>query len=203
MATYSNYEITKTPQLENNCDYLIAKELVLRNIGSEVSSEKKRLYEESLKKFSAETNLLIEKLSAKEQEIWNERLRLNSLKTKNNCSDKLGNAKISLCISIDQEIKVTKDRIAEIYKKIDLKPSEKRELDSLKSKLLTLENSFAENECRALFENYNLEQSAMLLTDKSSIQEKNVLKGNYKEQYIYIGIGSVLLLASLYLISKK
>jgi hypothetical protein len=41
------------------------------------------------------------------------------------------------------------------------------------------------------------------LTEKSAEQEKNVLPSGYKEQYIYIGLGAVVVLTSLYIISKK
>lgn len=202
MSTYINYQISKQPQLENNCDYLVAKELFLRNIGSEISKEKKTLTEQSLKGILVD-NSLIENLTKKETEIWEERLRLAKIQKTLNCATNRGNTKITECIGLDFEIKRVKDEIALLRKKITLKPSEKRILDGLTSQLLILEKNFSNNNCRDEIEKLNLEQSAIILTENSATQEKNVLPSSYKEQYVYIALGSVVLLVGLYIISKK
>jgi hypothetical protein len=41
------------------------------------------------------------------------------------------------------------------------------------------------------------------LTKNASIQEQSVLGKNFKEQYIYIGIGAGILLLGLYVVLKK
>ena len=69
--------------------------------------------------------------------------------------------------------------------------------------VLRLEQLFARIDCRNEIEKKRLEESANLITKQSVIQEGNVLPSNYKEQYLYIGLGSVVLLVGLYLISKK
>ena len=66
-----------------------------------------------------------------------------------------------------------------------------------------LENAFVDGGCRNQIEEKRLEESALLLSTQSAIQEKNVLPTNYKEQYIYIGLGSLVLLVGLYVIAKK
>lgn len=73
----------------------------------------------------------------------------------------------------------------------------------LPKKILEIENSSILSDCRNVIEQKRLEESANLITKQSVIQEGNVLPANYKEQYLYIGLGSVVLLVGLYLISKK
>ena len=54
-----------------------------------------------------------------------------------------------------------------------------------------------------VLEKQNLNESGYLLSTQAEKQEQNVLPSNYKEQYLYIGLGSVVLLTGLYIISKK
>jgi hypothetical protein len=67
----------------------------------------------------------------------------------------------------------------------------------------TLENKFVDLDCRNEIEQKRLEESGMLLTKQSAVSESNVLPSNYKEQYLYIGLGSLVLLVGLYVITKK
>ena len=69
--------------------------------------------------------------------------------------------------------------------------------------IMKVENAFVDGGCRNKIEQIRLEESALLLSTQSAIQEKNVLPSNYKEQYIYIGLGSLVLLVGLYVIAKK
>lgn len=69
--------------------------------------------------------------------------------------------------------------------------------------ILKLENEITNSNCRAEIEKKRLEESAEILTKQSAVSEKNVLKPNYKEQYIYIGLGVVVLFTGLYIIGKK
>ena len=69
--------------------------------------------------------------------------------------------------------------------------------------IMKVENAFVDGGCRNKIEEIRLEESALLLSTQSAIQEKNVLPSNYKEQYIYIGLGSLVLLVGLYVIAKK
>lgn len=66
-----------------------------------------------------------------------------------------------------------------------------------------LEAYFKKQDCRNQFEKKRLQDMATVITKQATLQEKSVLEPNYKEQYIYIGIGAVVLLLGLYVISKK
>jgi hypothetical protein len=66
-----------------------------------------------------------------------------------------------------------------------------------------LEAEFNKKNCRDEFEKKRLQDMATVLTKQSSLQEKSILDPNFKEQYIYIGIGAGILLLGLYVISKK
>jgi hypothetical protein len=66
-----------------------------------------------------------------------------------------------------------------------------------------LEAEFNNKKCRDLFEKKRLQDMASIVTKQSTLQEKSILGKNFKEQYIYIGIGAGILLLGLYVISKK
>ena len=67
----------------------------------------------------------------------------------------------------------------------------------------TLENISVDLDCRNKIEQIRLDESGNLVTKQSATQEQNVLPTNYKEQYLYIGLGSIVLLVGLYVIAKK
>jgi hypothetical protein len=69
--------------------------------------------------------------------------------------------------------------------------------------VLRMENTFAEATCRNEIEKTRLNDMASVITQQAIVQEQSILKPNFKEQYIYIGIGAVVLLVGLYLISTK
>jgi hypothetical protein len=73
----------------------------------------------------------------------------------------------------------------------------------LPKKILEIENSSTSSDCRNKIEQIRLDESGMLLTKQSAVSESNVLPSSYKEQYIYIGLGSLVLLVGLYVIAKK
>lgn len=66
-----------------------------------------------------------------------------------------------------------------------------------------LEADFKQKNCRDEFEKKRLQDMATVITKQATLQEKSVLDPNYKEQYLYIGIGGVVLLLALYVVSKK
>jgi hypothetical protein len=66
-----------------------------------------------------------------------------------------------------------------------------------------LEAEFNKKNCRDLFEKKRLQDMASALTKSASAQEQSVLGKNFKEQYIYIGIGAGILLLGLYVVVKK
>ena len=66
-----------------------------------------------------------------------------------------------------------------------------------------LEADFNKRNCRDEFEKKRLQDMASAVTKNASIQEQSVLGKNFKEQYLYIGIGSGILLLALYVVLKK
>jgi hypothetical protein len=143
------------------------------------------------------------------------------------------NFPIGDCLTNDISLKKAKDRISEITKerlagynvgmvrpdkiknvryeyvlKYETAYKERRDyvnqmLELLPKKILEIENSSTNSDCRNEIEQKRLEESGMLLTKQSAVSESNVLPSNYKEQYLYIGLGSLVLLVGLYVITKK
>jgi hypothetical protein len=109
----------------------------------------------------------------------------------------------SNCIQLDEGISKIRDEIISETKKVLEKKGSKAYLEMLESYKNTLENKFINSDCRSKIENKRLVESGKLITTQAIKQEENVLKKNEKEQYIYIGLGSLVLLVGLYLIIKK
>ena len=86
-----------------------------------------------------------------------------------------------------------RDRVTYIDKMIEILPKYIKELEA----------EFNSKKCRDEFEQIRLRDMASALTKNASIQEQSVLGKNFKEQYIYIGIGSGILLLALYVVLKK
>lgn len=107
------------------------------------------------------------------------------------------------CIKLDEGIAKIQDEIIAENKKLLAKGGSKAYLNALLVVKSTMENRFVDNDCRSKIESKRLVESGKLLTIQAIKQEENVLKKNEKEQYIYIGLGSLVLLVGLYLIIKK
>ena len=109
------------------------------------------------------------------------------------------------CIEQDELIKSLKDDIA--YRKLKrIKSSTKASetiLQRLQERLISEETDFITKGCKGRLESDKLKSNAITITDLASQQEKNVLKKNLTEQYVYIGIGALVLLTGLYIVSKK
>lgn len=109
------------------------------------------------------------------------------------------------CIQQDEVIKSLKDDIA--YRELKrIKSSTKASetiLQRLKERLINEETDFITKGCKGRLESEKLKDNAITITDLASQQEKNVLKKNLTEQYVYIGIGALVLLTGLYIVSKK
>jgi hypothetical protein len=140
------------------------------------------------------TNL---KLTNMYQELKNYETKL----TQNDCIS--NEKKVKDCKLTDEYIKSKKDLISELAKGVVAGRSNPSDLQQLNKELLGQENIFAENDCRNLIEYERLAESGMILTEQSAVSESNVLPSSYKEQYIYIGLGSLVLLVGLYVIAKK
>ena len=73
----------------------------------------------------------------------------------------------------------------------------------LPKKILEIENSSTNSDCRNKIEQIRLDESGMILTQQSAKSEQNFSKESNKEQYIYIGAGALVLLVGVYVILKK
>lgn len=147
-------------------------------------------------------SVLYKNVLAKEKELDANKIQVA------NCSKE-----VESCVNLDKIIKQLQDNVAEFSADI-LKPLNQRKNkfsdDSLRGMisitndaLLKYNNEFVDKKCRDVVENLRLEESGLILTKQSEKSEKNVLPSNVNEQYIYIGLGSLVLLTGLYIISKK
>ena len=113
---------------------------------------------------------------------------------------------VSDCILLDEKLRKSIIIVADLQKKklaggftamdslllnqeIELK--NKREIE------------FSKLSCANKIEYKRLVETGEVLTENAIVQEQNVLPKNTNEQYIYIAIGSVVLLTSLYIIIRK
>lgn len=115
-------------------------------------------------------------------------------------------SEIDECVSLDSDIKKHNDNAYEVRKQIlsgNVAPNSHL--------TLTQETEFAEKKlfmfnlksCAEKLEFKKSVDNAILLTDTSIKSEQSVLAKNYKEQYIYIGLGAVIILTGLYIVIKK
>ena len=118
-------------------------------------------------------------------------------------SDEYGSYLKSDCIKLDEGISAISDKIIEERKKLLQKTGDKFYVDALEVMKHGLEYSFINNLCRDKIEQKRLVESGKLITKQAIKQEESVLKKNEREQFLYIGLGSLVLLVGLYLIVKK
>lgn len=65
------------------------------------------------------------------------------------------------------------------------------------------ESEFSKLSCANKIEYKRLVETGQITTEMAIKQEQDILPKNNNEQYIYIGIGAVVLITSLYLIIRK
>ena len=109
------------------------------------------------------------------------------------------------CIEQDEVIKFLIDDIAN-RKVRRIKGSTNASdiiLQRTQDRLLTEQNDFITKGCKGRLESDKLKSNAITITDLASQQEKNVLKKNITEQYVYIVIGALVLLTGFYIVLKK
>lgn len=112
------------------------------------------------------------------------------------------------CVQLDESIKSTKDEILRFEKKkLQLGehwlPFSEKMLQSYKNGVKNDQEDFISKGCKGRLESEKLKDNAIILTDMSSQQEKNILKKNVTEQYAYIGIGGLVLVTGLFMVLKK
>ena len=119
---------------------------------------------------------------------------------------KYQNSEINDCIVLDQKIKTTQDKIVEMKRK-KLGKSwtylDEVLLNSEIGSLARLEGTFINSSCRNKIEYKRLVDLGEIASETAIKQEKTLLPKNEKEQYVYIGLGAVVILVGLYIISKK
>jgi hypothetical protein len=121
-------------------------------------------------------------------------------------TNKYTEQEFSDCILLDQKVKksiiIVKDlQIKKLGKGFNVVDGIllNQEID-LKNKR---EMEFSKLSCANKIELKRLIETGEVLTESAIKAENNVLPKNTNEQYIYIGIGSVVLLTSLYIIIRK
>lgn len=121
-------------------------------------------------------------------------------------TNKYTQQEFSYCILLDQKLKKSIGIVADLQKKklaggfnaLDgILLNQEIELKNKR------ETEFSKLSCANKIEYKRLVETGELITDSAITQEQNVLSKNTNEQYIYIGIGSVVLLTSLYILIRK
>ena len=105
----------------------------------------------------------------------------------------LNDGYVSACIKIDEEIK-------SIAKKISESTKEELELNKLLSEKKRVFNSIL---CSDSLEQKKSVENAKIISEESIKAEQQVLEKNKKEQYLYIGVGSVILLVGLFIVTRS
>jgi hypothetical protein len=111
------------------------------------------------------------------------------------------------CVNLDKRIKKATDEIV-AFRQLSLK-SPKYDFVNIKNiaywedELRKAELEFANLNCRDKISQQRLKDVAVISTLASEKMENTILDPNQQEQYIYIGIGAVVLLTGLYIIAKK
>lgn len=137
-----------------------------------------------------------------------------TLLTKNNCENKSNLRKgvsykaVRDCVQLDI---LQRELVSEIAfrekKKLELgdawSNSSEITLKRLKNEYTNAQNQFVLKGCSARLESQKLKDNALVLTEQAIKSEDSVLKKNFKEQYVYIGLGAVLLLSGFYIVLKK
>jgi len=116
------------------------------------------------------------------------------------------------CVKLDESIKNISDEILELqkitpaltgYELATSKDGNVLRLEVLRQILLQYKKGFNAGECTDTLEQIKAEANAKILTKESKKSEKQVLEKNFKEQYLYIGVGSTILLVGLYIVTRS
>jgi hypothetical protein len=114
------------------------------------------------------------------------------------------------CITYDTSIKNAQSYVSEVFMERagniydnNRKDYINKMAEILPKYLQELEAEFNNKKCRDEFEKKRLQDMSSALTKSASVQEQSVLGKNFKEQYLYIGIGAGILLLGLYVVLKK
>lgn len=117
------------------------------------------------------------------------------------------------CVKLDERIKEISYDVEQLAlttptlnRGLDLIKSKNKDalkLDILRRMLLRDKAYFNDYSCTDVLEKKKIEDNAKMLTKESAKTEKKVLEKGYKEQYLYIGFGAVILLVGLYIVTRN
>lgn len=108
------------------------------------------------------------------------------------------------CANLDKEIKRISERLLQERKKYPLPSLEQQAfIDGLELKKSGWESMWASKGCRDIIENIRLASFANTVTSSAIKQEDSVLEKGNKDQNLYIGLGSLVILVGLYIVLKK
>lgn len=151
----------------------------------------------------ADMNSVIQEL-----EILNDLFKKSNCAIKSNIRKEVSYKDVKDCIALDVEMR---NLVSEITfrekKKLELgdawSNSSETNLKKIKDRYLSAQNEFLLKGCSVRLESQKLKDNALVLTEQAIKSEDSVLKKNFKEQYVYIGLGAVLLLSGFYIVLKK
>ena len=110
---------------------------------------------------------------------------------------------VSNCIELDELMKKIVDEITLERKKVLEGKTDNYYANALEVKKFTMESRFSSNKCRDKIEALRMEETAKLITKQAIKQEQTVLSGSEKEQFIYLGLGALVVTVGLILILRK
>lgn len=116
------------------------------------------------------------------------------------------------CVKLDENIKKISDEILELqkvtpaltgYELAVSRDANVLKLEVLRQINLEYKKGFNKGQCTDTLEQIKAEADAKVLTKESIKAEKKILEKNYKEQYLYIGFGAVILLVGLFVVTRN
>ena len=121
-------------------------------------------------------------------------------------TNKYTEQEVSDCIILDEKLRKSIIIVSDLEQK-KLKGGFSAMDNLLLNQEIELKNKremeFSKSSCANKIEYKRLVETGQITTDMAIKQEQEVLPKNNNEQYIYIGIGAVVLITSLYLIIRK
>ena len=121
-------------------------------------------------------------------------------------TNKYTEQEVSDCIILDEKLRKSIIIVSDLEQK-KLKGGFSAMDSLLLNQEIELKNKrqmeFSKSSCANKIEYKRLVETGKIATDSAIKQEDDILPKNKNEQYIYIGIGAVVLITSLYLILKK
>jgi hypothetical protein len=112
-------------------------------------------------------------------------------------------SEIKECLALDKTLKEYLVRKSDLLKQNLAGKVNKTLLNETIKLFYETEDKFAKMNCGKKIEYLRLNESAVLDLEQAIKSEASVLEKNKKEQYLYIGLGAIVLLTGLYILTKK